>query len=114
MTCMVADRFAPADRLRLLETGAECDIVRPDTLDGTARSKQTRPLVGRALGGIRDGRFVFGLVYVLLALLTVLIPVKVWGQEQSDACMASRPDIAGHANDRDIICIVPTPVEVPD
>lgn len=114
MTCMVADRFAPADRLRLLETGAECDTVRPDTLDGSAPSKPARPRLGRAQGGIRDGRFVFALVYVLLALLTVLIPVKVWGQVPSDACLAARPDVSGHAGDRGITCAVPSAVDVSD
>ena len=102
MSCMVADRFAHAERLGLLETGAGSDPGRPETRGTPLAPRQARPLLGRALGGVRDGRFVFGLVYALLALLTILIPAKVWGQERADACMAVGLDTSGSINNREL------------
>ncbi len=102
MGCMVAERFAPAERLELLETEAESGSGRSETRRTPPHSDPVRRLLGNAAGRLRDGRAVFAFVYALLALLTILIPAKVWGQERADACMAVGLDISGSINNREL------------
>jgi len=49
-----------------------------------------------------DGRIVFGCVYVALCLLAILIPVKVWGAERADACMAVGLDVSGSIHNEEL------------
>ena len=102
MSCMVADRFAHAERLGPLDEGAERDPGRPETAGTALVPEQARPVLHRASGSIWTGRLVFGFVYVLLALLAFLIPAKVWGQARADACMAVGLDISGSINSREL------------
>ncbi len=49
-----------------------------------------------------DGRIVFGCVYIALCLLAILIPVKVWGAERADACMAVGLDVSGSIHNEEL------------
>ena len=102
MGCMVADRFAPADQLELLEAEAETGSGPHRTRRASTLPAPLNRAVSGAVGRLRDGRAVFGFVYLLLALLTILIPAKVWGQERADACMAVGLDISGSINNREL------------
>ncbi|NNG03167.1 MAG: DUF1194 domain-containing protein [Inquilinus sp.] len=50
----------------------------------------------------RDGRLIFGCVYVALFMLAILIPAKVWGQERADACMAVGLDVSGSIHNEEL------------
>ena len=56
---------------------------------------------GYAAEAFHDGRAVFGCVYAVLCILSILIPAKVWGAERADACMAVGLDVSGsiHADE---------------
>ncbi len=102
MSSMVADRFVSADRLDLLETEAEAGSGRPKSRSAPALPDTLGRVIDPIARRLHDGRAVFGFVYALLALLTILIPAKVWGQERADACMAVGLDISGSINNREL------------
>ncbi len=97
---MAVDRFAPADQLKALATRGGC--VRSELHGTSFVPGSVRPLLGRLAVRLRDGRAVFACVYALLALLTILIPAKVWGQDRADACMAVGLDISGSINNQEL------------